>query len=469
MTFVQVEFLAFFTVVFVLYWGVRARVAQNVLLLLASALFYGWVHPWWLVLLYVAALLDYGAGLAMERWPTHKRLVLVTSIGANLALLGYYKYWDFFVENAAGALDALGVANTLTPLGILLPAGISFYTFQSMAYSFDVYRGELKPRKNLFDYLLAVSLFCHLVAGPVQRAGNLLQQAETDRRFDWEAVRSGFALAMWGAFKKVCIADTISPYTDKIFSVDSPSTSMVVAGTLAFALQILTDFSGYTDIARGTARMIGFDLMENFRNPYLATNPSEFWNRWHISFSTWIRDYVYIPFGGSRGGFWFVTRNTFAAMVLSGIWHGASWNFALWGAYHGALLTGYRLVVPRVPAALKTMPGARVIATTIMFSFTCFGWFLFRELDVARIVALLSQDPFRATPEQNLTAAIVLGMTGVLALPLFGALAVQKWVLPTLRESAWYLPAQTAAWAGFGLSMFTFARMSANDFIYFQF
>jgi alginate O-acetyltransferase complex protein AlgI len=469
LTFVQVEFLAFFAVVFALYWGIRARLAQNVLLLVASAVFYGWVHPWWLILLYVAALLDYGAGLAMERWPDRKRLVLVVSITANLALLGYYKYWDFFIESAAGALTALGVSNSLTPLGILLPAGISFYTFQSMAYSFDVYRGELKPRKNLLDYLLAVSFFAHLVAGPVQRASNLLQQAEEDRRFDWGNLRSGFALAMWGAFKKICIADSISPYTDKIFSVADPSTSMVIAGTVAFSLQILTDFSGYTDIARGVARMLGWDLMENFRHPYLATNPSEFWNRWHISFSTWIRDYVYIPFGGSRGSFWFSTRNTFAAMVLSGIWHGASWNFALWGAYHGALLTGYRLVVPRIPGGLRTMPGSRYVAIAIMFGFTCFGWFLFRELDVSRIVALLTQNPFVATPEQTLTAAVVLGMTLVLSTPLLLALAVEKWVLPRVETSPWYLPMQTAAWASFGLAMFTFARMSANDFIYFQF
>jgi D-alanyl-lipoteichoic acid acyltransferase DltB (MBOAT superfamily) len=469
LTFVQTEFLVFFTLMFGLYWGVRQRVAQNVLLLVGSAIFYGWVHPFWLVLLYVAALLDYGAGLAMEKWPDRRKLTLIVSISANLGLLGYYKYFDFFVENTAAALTALGVQNSLAPLGIVLPAGISFYTFQSMAYSFDVYRGELKPRKNLLEYLLAVSFFCHLVAGPVQRASNLLQQAEQDRRFDLQLIRSGFALAMWGAFKKVCIADGISAYADKLFAVESPSTSMVVAGILAFALQILTDFSGYTDIARGTARMLGWELMLNFRNPYLATNPSDFWNRWHISFSTWIRDYVYIPLGGSRGGFWFSTRNTFGAMVFSGIWHGASWNFVLWGLYHAALLTGYRLVVPRIPAALKSMSGARFAAIGIMFGFTCFGWFLFRELQVTRIFALLTQDPFAGTPEQHLAAAIVVAMTLVLSLPLFAALAVEKWLLPRMESSPWYLPAQTATWAVFALALFTFARMSTNDFIYFQF
>jgi D-alanyl-lipoteichoic acid acyltransferase DltB (MBOAT superfamily) len=468
-TFVQPEFLAFFAIVYALYWGVRDRRAQNLLLVVVSAVFYGWVHPSWLLLMYLAAGLDYFGGLAMARWPEHKRLVLSVTISGNLALLGYYKYCDFFVENLASALTALGVENALRPLGILLPAGISFYTFQSMAYSFDVYRNELKPRKNLLDYLLAVSFFAHLVAGPVQRAGNLLMQAETPRRFDWQAMRSGLALAMWGAFTKLCIADVISPYVDKIFAVEHPSTIMVIAGTLGFALQILADFSGYSNIARGTARMLGFELMENFRNPYLATSPSDFWRRWHISFSTWIRDYVYIAFGGSRGGFWRVTAVTFAAMTLSGLWHGASWNFVLWGAYHAALLVGYRLVAPNIPARVRSLPGARYAAMGLMFGFTCFGWFLFREFQIGGIVAVLSQDPFASTADQSLAAAIVLAMTLVLSLPLFAALGFERWVEPVLARTPWHLPVQTTAWAVYGLLIFTFAQMSANDFIYFQF
>ncbi len=469
MTFVQVEFLVFFSVVFTLYWGLRDRRAQNVLLVVASALFYGWVHPFWLVLMYAAAMIDYGAGLAMERWPTHRKLVLGVSLAANLGLLGYYKYVDFFIENVAAALGALGVDHTLVPLGVILPAGISFYTFQSMAYSFDIYRREMPASRKLLDYLLAVSFFCHLVAGPVQRASNLLMQAGTDRKLNWALVRSGFALAMWGAFKKMCIADTISPYVDKLFSVAEPSTAMVIAGTLGFTLQILADFSGYTDIARGTARMLGFSLMENFHHPYLATSPSDFWRRWHISFSSWIRDYVYISFGGSRGGLWRVARATMGAMVLSGLWHGASWNFALWGFYHGLLTVTYRAATPRVPAALKAMPGARYAAMGLMFVFTVFGWFLFRELDVTRIVALVSQNPFMSTPEQDLAAAVVVGMTLVLSTPLFLALAWETWLEPRIEQSAWYLPLQTTAWAAFALAMATFARMSSNDFIYFQF
>ncbi len=469
MTFVQLEFLWFFAVLFVAYWAVPNRRWQNGLLLVASALFYGWVHPFWLVLLYVAALIDYFAGLAMERWPERKKLSLGVSLAANVGLLCYYKYFDFFVENLAAALSALGVENTLAPIGVLLPAGISFYTFQSMAYSIDVYRGELKPRKNLAEYLLAVSFFAHLVAGPVQRASNLLQQAETPRRFDLERVRSGFALAMWGAAKKVVVADTIASYVDKIFATESPSTPMVVAATLGFTVQILADFSGYTDIARGVARMLGWELMENFRNPYLAKNPSDFWRRWHISFSTWIRDYLYISFGGSRGGFWRTTAATWASMLISGLWHGAAWNFVLWGAYHAALTTGYRLVAPRIPASLKGRPWSGTAAVGVMFVFTVFGWYLFRESSLARIAATLTRDPFAATHEEWIAAAVMLEMTVLCAIPLVLALLVERYVLPRVERAAWFLPAQTTTWAGFALLIFFFVRMTASDFIYFQF
>ncbi|MDP2315266.1 MAG: MBOAT family O-acyltransferase [Pseudomonadota bacterium] len=473
MNFVQAEFLWFFGIVFTLYWAFPRRswqrLWQNVLLTVASAVFYGWVHPWFLGLLYVSAIIDYAGGLGMRRYPAHKKAVLTVTLLSNLALLGYFKYFDFFVENVAAALGALGVDNSLAPLGIFLPAGISFYTFQSMAYSIDVYRNELEPRKNLLDYLLAVSLFCHLVAGPVQRASNLLMQAETPRVFSWAMVRSGFALAMWGAATKIVVADTLSPYVDKIYALPSPSTPLLAAGTLAFAVQILADFAGYSNIARGTARMLGFELMLNFDAPYMAKNPSEFWRRWHISFSSWIRDYVYIPLGGSRGSYARVQANTIAAMVISGIWHGASWNFALWGLYHGLLQVGYRLVTPRIPKSLQAMPGAGAIAIAIMFGFTLFGWFLFRALELHRIAIVLAQDPFAFPADQQVATVVVLAVTLACAAPLVLAHILERRVVPALARTQWWLPAQTTAWAVFALAMFTFVRMSAADFIYFAF
>jgi D-alanyl-lipoteichoic acid acyltransferase DltB (MBOAT superfamily) len=465
MTFVQVEYLYFFSILFCLYWAARRRAWQNWLLSAASALFYGWVHPWWLVLLYVAAIIDYFAAIAMERWPHRKGLALTMSLTANLGLLGYYKYADFFLENVAEVLTFLGVSHSVAPIGVLLPAGISFYTFQSMAYSIDVYRGELKPRRNLQEYLLAVSFFAHLVAGPVQRASNLLMQAETDRRLEWARVRSGFALAMWGGFKKMVIADTISPYVDKVFSLDAPATPLLVAGTLGFTVQILADFSGYTDIARGSARMLGWELMENFKSPYLATSPSDFWRRWHISFSSWIRDYVYISLGGSRGSALRQHFSIWGAMLLSGLWHGAAWNFVLWGAYHATLQSGWRIFGRGGPKTPREHRGA----VLRMFGFTVFGWFLFRENSVHDILAVFTRNPVAIDADQWAATVVMLAMTVATAVPLILAHLVIRYVVPRIEASPWYLPVQTTAWACFGIGMFVFVRMSATDFIYFQF
>ncbi len=469
MTFIQTEFLWFFAIVFSVYWALPKRVWQNLFLGVMSAVFYGWVHPWFLILLYVSAIVDYFAALGMVRFPTRRGLVLFVSLATNPTILGYFKYFDFFVINLAAAFDALGVHHTLAPLGILLPPGISFYTFQSMAYSIDVYRGELKPRRHLLDYMLAVSLFPHLVAGPVQRASNLLLQAETRRTFDLNMVRSGFALAIWGATKKVVVADTISPYVDKVFALKDPSGPLVYAATLGFALQILADFSGYSDIARGVARMIGFDLMENFKNPYIAVNPSDFWRRWHVSFSSWIRDYLYFSFGGNKGGFWKGTRATYGAMLLSGLWHGASWNFVLWGGYHASLTTAYRVLAPRIPKALKTQVWSKPAAILIMFFFTCFGWLLFRETDGSALWAHLTKVPWEASHDEWVAVVALLAITGLCSIPMILGLLFQKYVMHRVKDSPWFLPLQTNAWAVFAIALYVFVRMSSMDFIYFQF
>jgi len=468
-TFIQVEFLVLMAVVFGAYWTVRNRVAQNLILVATSTLFYGWVHPWFLWLLYGSATLDYFCGRAMRRWPERKKRFLMLSLTGNLGLLGTFKYCDFFIENIIAALDVLGLQTNLHTLGIFLPVGISFYTFQTMSYTIDVYRGQVEPRKNFLDYVVFVSFFPQLVAGPVERAKNLLKQVEQARVFELQAVRSGFALALWGATKKVCIADTVAPYVDKIFTLTDPSGPLIWAATLGFAIQILADFSGYTDIARGIARMLGFELVENFKHPYMARNPSEFWRRWHVSFSTWIRDYLYIPLGGSRGGFANMTRATFAAMLISGLWHGAAWTFVLWGAFHAALLTGYRLVVPRIPQAWKALPGSRAVAIGIMFGFTNVGWLIFRETDIDRLLHYFTLSPFAATPAEWSATGVMLAICAATGAPLVLALVLQKRVLPNLQQSRWYLPVQTTLWAAFAMAILTFVRTTSNDFIYFQF
>lgn len=474
MTFIQVEFLWLMALVFVTYWALPRRWMQNLLLVVVSAVFYGWVHPWFLILLYGSSVLDYFVGLGMVRWPDRKKLLLVVSMCANLGMLGYFKYVDFFIENFVRVFEAMGMQTNLHTLGVFLPVGISFYTFQTMSYSIDVYRGDLQPRRNFIDYVGFVSFFPQLVAGPVERAGNLLKQLEVDRVFSWAAVRSGMTLALWGAVKKVVCADTIAPYVDKVYILKDPPGPLIWAATLGFAIQILADFSGYTDIARGVSRMLGFELMENFKNPYMSRNPSDFWRRWHISFSSWIRDYLYIPTGGSKGGFWATTRSTFIAMVLSGLWHGAAWTFILWGAYHAALLTGYRLVTRRIPEAIRNArPGGVPLgdagAIVIMFGFTLLGWMIFRETRLDRLTLYLSKSPLSASPDEWVATFVMLGVCAFTAAPMVAMLCWESWVKPRWQHSPWYLPVQTTSWSLAALVIFVFYRNVGNDFIYFQF
>ncbi len=469
MSFVQLEFLWFFIIVLALYWGLRNRKAQNVLMMGASAIFYGWVHPWFLILLYSSAVLDYSLGHAMKRWPERKKLFLVLSMCGNLGMLGYFKYFDFFIENVIAALQAAGVTTDLTTLGIFLPVGISFYTFQTMSYTIDVYKGKLEVRRNFLDYLVFVSFFPQLVAGPVERASNLLPQIEKHRSFRFEQFRDGLGLAMWGAFKKMVVADTIAPYVDKMFIHNDPSSAMIWAATLGFTVQIMADFSGYTDIARGTAKMMGFELMKNFEFSLWSATPSEFWARQHISFSTWIRDYLYFPLGGSRGGFWFVTRNTFIAMVLSAVWHGASWTFVIWGIYHASLLTGYRIVMKRIPAKMMAVRQWRVLTVPLMFTFIVVNFIIFRETHVGRLFHYFTLNPLGGTQDQWIAATVMLAITLALGAFLMAGSLAQMFVIPKLSKSPWYLPVMTTACTAFALCMWVFQRTTSNDFIYFQF
>ena len=469
MTFVQLEFLAFLALVFTAYYALGRRTWQNALLVVASAVFYGWIHPWFLILLYSSALLDFAMGRLMVARPGQRRLWLAISMSGNLGMLGTFKYADFFIENVSAVASALGLHAGMGTLGLFLPVGISFYTFQTMSYTLDVYRGELAPRSRLLDYLVFVSFFPQLVAGPVERASRLLPQVETDRTLRPEQVLSGIEVAMWGAFKKLCVADQIAPYVDSVFAHRDPSGAMIWAATLGFALQILADFSGYTDIARGTARMLGFELMENFRSPYLARNPSDFWKRWHISFSSWIRDYLYIPLGGSRGGQISTLKATFGAMVLSGLWHGASWNFVLWGAYHAALLTGYRVFARLIPREVRRARLAQPLAVGIMFGFTCVGWLIFRERHLDRLVHHLSQHPLGGTPGQHVAAVVTLGAVLFYGAPLVVASVVQALWARSPSAGPWSLPARTLAVGLLTVCVIALAQGQGEDFIYFQF
>ncbi len=469
MTFVQAEFLAFFAIVYSLYWGLAERRKQNMLLAVVSAIFYGWIHPWFLLLLYGSAVCDYLCGLGMKANPQNKGRYLIVSMCVNLGMLGYFKYVDFFITNVITAMSALGLETNMHTMGVFLPVGISFYTFQTMSYTIDIYRGQLEARSDFLDYVVFVSFFPQLVAGPVERASRLLPQFEADRVFVWDAMRTGLGLAMWGAFKKICIADTIAPYVDKVFILKDPAGPLIWVGALGFTIQILADFSGYTDIARGIARMLGIELIENFKNPYIATNPSDFWKRWHVSFSTWIRDYLYIPLGGSRGGALSRYKATFGAMLLSGLWHGASWTFVLWGAYHACLISVYRPVMKRIPDSIRNSSAGHVAAIALMFAFTVFGWLIFRETHFDRLVSHLSTNPFSASPDEWVAASALMAVCVLCAIPSCFKLAWEKQVTPRLEGSPWALPLQTTSWAVIAVCCFVFFRASTTDFIYFQF
>ena len=469
MNFVQFEFPIFFGLIFILFWTLKRRAWQNMLLVVCSAVFYGWVHPWFLLLLYGSAILDFNMGKRMVEDADNKKRYLWISMLGNVGMLGYFKYCNFFIDNFNAIFATLGLGASLQNLSIFLPVGISFYTFQTMSYTIDIYKGELKPRNNFIDYLAFISFFPQLVAGPVERAATLLPQMETDKVFNWKQFCSGMQLALWGAFKKVWIADMVAMYVDRIFLLEAPSSAMIWAATLGFTVQILADFSGYTDIARGTARMLGFELMLNFDHPYLARNPSEFWRRWHISFSTWIRDYLYIPLGGSRGGEGTRLKASYGAMLISGLWHGASWTFVLWGAYHATLLAGYKYIGKWIPREIRKANWMAPFSVSLMFVFTVAGWMIFRETSIGRIGYYLSLSPLEGTPEQWLAASLMLGITLLSAIPLIIALIIEKFLVPKIENKPLFLPLQTTSWAILLCGILLMKRDISQDFIYFQF
>ena len=407
MIFHSLDFVVFFVVVVSLYWRL-GHDAQNVLLLVASYVFYGYVHPWFLALIATSTIIDYASARGMETWPDRRRGFMALSITSNFGMLGFFKYFNFFVDNVHAALAALGLDTSLPVLRVVLPVGISFYTFQAMSYTIDVFRGELRARRSLLDVAVFISFFPHLVAGPIQRASYLLPQVERERRFSASQALTGFYLMCWGYFKKLVIADNVGVIANKVFALRDPSFEVLWAGVFAFAIQIYADFSAYTDIARGASRWLGFELTENFDHPYMARTPADFWRRWNISLSTWFRDYVYIPLGGSRvtGLTW--ARNVLVTFLLSGFWHGASWNYVLWGLYHGLLLLATRAhQILRGPKQLPAGASAgerswfevRQAAQIIgMFALSLFGWLLFRETDLSAIVRDLRLSPWHSTP-----------------------------------------------------------------------
>ncbi|MEQ1505433.1 MAG: MBOAT family O-acyltransferase [Myxococcota bacterium] len=473
MSFAQIEFLGFFPIVFALYWALRDRRWQNRLLVVASAVFYGWVHLWFLGLLYGTALVDWTVALAIARRPEHKRALLVVSLGSNLTVLGFFKYFDFFVVNVGDALHALGLGVELHVLGLVLPVGISFYTFQTMSYTIDVYRGVLRPRRDLLDYLAYVSYFPQLVAGPIERATRLLPQLERPRTLDAARLRSGLGLALWGGFKKVALADTLAPYVDKSFTVLDPAGPLVWCATIAFIVQLYCDFSGYTDIARGISRLLGIELSENFDRPHLAVSTPDFWRRWHITLSQWFRDYLLAPLLGERTPISPVrfAGAVLATFVLIGLWHGARWNYVLFGVWHGLWMCAYGAFARWGPGEARLRdPWIRPAATVFHWLVVLLpGTMLFREVYVDRAVAHLTKIPWQATPDEWMVTGSLAAITAAVAAPLVVAGWAERWLAPRLAGSRWALPVETTVWAAWVLAIGLMWRPDRVDFVYFQF
>lgn len=399
MLFNSLEFVVFFIVFFAIYVMLKHR-WQNYALLVASYAFYGAWDYRFLGLLFFTTIVDYFVGLSIGRQKTAhaRKIVLTISLCVNLGVLSLFKYYDFFVASFVSLADGVGVTLSPLTLHIILPVGISFYTFQSMSYTIDVYRGRLKPCNKLLDFALFVAFFPQLMAGPIERAVTLIPQVLMPRIVTLEKIGCGLALIALGVFKKVVVADNLAVTVNQIFSKPGDfRTDEVIVGCLYFAFQIYGDFSGYSDIARGLSRLLGFELMVNFRQPYFSSTPSEFWTRWHISLSTWLRDYLYIPLGGNRGGELFTYRNLMLTMLLGGLWHGAAWTYVLWGAYQGLLLVAYRLYSASADTRRESVLGLdktqvwrKLSAMALMFTFTLYGWLLFRAQNTHQIAEMTS-------------------------------------------------------------------------------
>jgi alginate O-acetyltransferase complex protein AlgI len=403
MLFNSIDFAIFLPIVFLLYWFVvnKNLKLQNLLIVIASYLFYGWWDWRFLSLILFSTLIDYSVGrkLLNEGNITKRKILLWVSILVNLGFLGFFKYYNFFLDNFIMAFSFFGTPINAQGLNIILPVGISFYTFQTLSYTIDVYKRKLEPTKDFIAFTAFVSFFPQLVAGPIERATNLLPQFYKNRRFEYDKAVDGLRQILWGLFKKVVIADNCAQYANQIFNDTSDyySGSTLVLGAIFFTFQIYGDFSGYSDIAIGTSRLFGFNLKQNFSFPYFSRDIAEFWRRWHISLSTWFRDYLYIPLGGSRGGNWIKIRNTFIIFILSGFWHGANWTFIVWGGLNAIyflplLLLNKNRVNTNTVAQGRYLPSFKeFFQMGITFTLTVFTWIFFRAENIGHATSYISK------------------------------------------------------------------------------
>lgn len=402
MLFNSFDFAIFLPIVFIFYWFIfdKSLKLQNLLIAVASYVFYGWWDWRFLSLIFFSTLVDFTIGVFLGRTEnsTKRKFLLWISILVNLGLLGFFKYYNFFLDNFRSAFSIFGYELNVGSLNVILPVGISFYTFQTLSYTIDVYRKQLLPTRNFISFAAFVSFFPQLVAGPIERATNLLPQFSTRRQFEYLNAVNGLRQILWGLFKKIVIADTCAKYANLIFNNSHEyNGSTLFLGAIFFTFQIYGDFSGYSDIAIGTSRLFGFNLMQNFAYPYFSRDIAEFWRRWHISLSTWFRDYLYIPLGGSRGGVRMKIRNTFIIFVVSGFWHGARWTFIVWGALNAfyflpLMLSGKNRHNIKVVAYNRMFPTLKEFSSIVFtFCLAVIAWIIFRAENMAEAIYFIRQ------------------------------------------------------------------------------
>lgn len=468
MLFNSIDFLIFLPIVFVLYWiinhySIRLR---NLFLIVASYVFYGWWDWRFLSLIIFSSVVDYIVGLRLNSATktSHRKLLLIISLSINLGFLGFFKYYNFFVDSFITAFSFMGNEFSATPLNIVLPVGISFYTFQTLSYSIDIYYQKIKPTKDLIAFFAFVSFFPQLVAGPIERASHLLPQFHTKKILSYENISTGVKLVIWGFFMKLVVADRAAIYVNAVYNnVPNHDGLSFILATVLFAFQIYGDFAGYSLIAIGTARFFDFSLMTNFRRPYFAVSIGEFWKRWHISLSTWFRDYLYIPLGGNRVSKPKWLANLFITFVISGLWHGANWTFIIWGALNGI----YLIIEALMPVKDKHKP-VRILITFVLINFS---WIFFRANSVSEAFYIV-KDIFIEPGK------LFLGDGDDITAPLYAILAISillfvEFSMEYFNSISWFNKLKPSIkMVGFSFIIFLILYLGVFDssqFIYFQF
>ena len=480
MLFNSIDFALFLPIVFLLYWFLvnKSLKLQNLLIVFSSYLFYGWWDWRFLFLILFSTIVDYLVGLEMAKSNSQKQKIvfLWISVFVNLGLLCFFKYYNFFLENFVSAFSFFGTNIEPGPLQIILPVGISFYTFQTLSYTIDIYRGKLQPTRDFVVFSAFVSFFPQLVAGPIERATNLLPQFQNIRVFDNRKATDGLKQILWGLFKKIVIADNAALIANQIFNnSENYSGSTLIVGAICFTFQIYGDFSGYSDIAIGTSRLFGFDLKQNFAFPYFSRDIAEFWRRWHISLSTWFRDYLYIPLGGNKGSKFRKIRNVFAIFIVSGFWHGANWTFVAWGFLNALFFLPLMLLDKNrkntgVVAENKILPSIKEFAQIVLtFSLTVFAWIFFRASSITQAFQIIL-DIFSTS---TLRAPEILPKRLIIIISLFMCVEWvgrnQKYAIESLTQK-WSKPIRWVFYYVLIVLIYFLGNFSKDmEFIYFQF